>query len=110
MDGDPALEALLSRRDALAHEIRDLRRRRRDSEDAIFDAERRRLVREAELPTAGAHLRGFVRDLARALEDAQRELSRAQQDEQEIAVLTARTAARRTALESLLARLSQAAR
>lgn len=101
--------ALLARRDALLAEVRALAAERADTEERLLRAERDRFLREERGPDSGnAHMRGFLRDLGRGLDDARGDLVRRIRDAQENAALHARAEARRKALESLLARIATA--
>lgn len=100
---------LLARRDALVAEIRALASQRAEAADQLLLAERDRFLREEKGPdSANVHVRGFLRDLARTLDDARRDLSRALRDAEEHAARAVRAQARRRALESLLARMASA--
>lgn len=101
------LDELRARRDALMAEIREIARRELDESERLLEAERARWHREDLGPdSANAHLRGFIRDLSRSLEEAQSERARALRDARDLAIRLERMIARRGAIEAFLARVA----
>lgn len=108
--GDESLASLRARREALLSAIRETERRRAADEEAFRIAARERQLREERGPdSAGAHLLGHLRDLARGLEDAQASRSRALARARAAVQRLHSAEARKHALEAFLARIARAA-